>query len=87
VLLFSATLVSHSRADKIQDIDNEQVVNYLFSLNNIEVVDADNVEKQYPTWARMDHDMKNTSLSYWVNNVLPFKQDRNKNAYIVYPKA
>lgn len=62
-------------------------VDYLFSLNNIEVIPSDNVSYEYPTWAKMDPEMQKTSLAYWVKKVLPYSQDRNKSAYLVYPKA
>lgn len=62
-------------------------VDYLFSLNNIEVIPSDNVSYEYPTWAKMNPEMTQTSLAYWVKKVLPYAQDRNKNAYLVYPKA
>lgn len=62
-------------------------VDYLFSLNNIEVIPSDNVSYEYPTWAKMNPEMDKTSLAYWVKKVLPYAQDRNKNAYLVYPKA
>ena len=62
-------------------------VDYLFSLNNIEVIPSDNVSYEYPTWAKMNPEMDKTSLAYWVKKVLPYAQDRNKSAYLVYPKA
>lgn len=43
-------------------------------------------ETEYPTWANPDPDYLNQDLGYRVHNVLPFEQDRNKSAYLVYPK-
>ena len=62
-------------------------VDYLFSLNNIETIPSDNVSYEYPTWAKMNPETDKTSLAYWVKKVLPYAQDRNKSAYLVYPKA
>ncbi|MFA7285189.1 MAG: sortase [Candidatus Absconditabacterales bacterium] len=53
----------------------------------IEVIQGDSWETQYPTWAKPDPSYEKTDLAYRVHEVLPYKSDRNSKAYIVYPKV
>ncbi len=80
-VFFSVSIDFNSPAVKAND-----TVDYLFSLNNIEVVRSETVESAFPAWAKMDSAKEHTSLSYWVNTVLPFSADRNANAYVIYPQ-
>jgi sortase (surface protein transpeptidase) len=45
------------------------------------------VDLAYPAWAAPNAAQDITDLSYWVNEVLPFEQDKDAAMYLVYPKA
>ncbi len=59
---------------------------YYFDLYGVEVVTNPGVETAFPTWAKPNPDQNITDLAYWVDDVLPFAEDRNADKYIVYPK-
>ena len=46
---------------------------------------ASTVDTTFPTWAKPNVAQDKKDLSYRVDMVLPFSQDRNSDAYIVYP--
>jgi LPXTG-site transpeptidase (sortase) family protein len=55
-------------------------------LKVIETVRNQGVDQEFPIWAKPNLAQDNKDLSYRVNTVLPFTQDRNKDRYLVYPK-
>lgn len=59
---------------------------YYFDKFDIEVVHNSAVEIEYPSWAAPNPAQDQTDLSYWVNDVLPYAEDRDEDAYLVYPK-
>ncbi len=59
---------------------------YYFEAYGVEVLNNPGVEIEYPTRARPNPEQNITDLSYWVNDVLPYAEDRDEDRYIVYPK-
>lgn len=59
---------------------------YYFEAYGVEVLNNPGVEIEYPTRARPNPEQNITDLSYWVNDVLPYTEDRDEDRYIVYPK-
>lgn len=76
VWLFSAMYINVSAAN-IDTITNKPW---------IEKISNPSYETSYPEWAKPDAEYANTDLWYWVYDVLPYAQDRNKSAYLIYPK-
>ncbi len=53
---------------------------------SIEIIEGDDRQIEYPVWAKPDLEYQHIELSYWVQEVLPYKSDKNNSAYLVYPK-
>lgn len=81
-LLVSMGWMTQTFAQTQQGVDYK----YYFDAYGIEVLNAPGVEITYPTRAKPNPEQNITDLSYWVNEVLPYAQDRNASKYIVYPK-
>ncbi len=81
-LIAGVGLIAPVFAEDSQALDYK----YYFDLYGIEVENNAGVDIQFPTWAKPNPDQDITDLSYRVNDVLPFAEDRNAPKYIVYPK-
>lgn len=65
----------------------EATIDYYFKKYAVEFVYSPAVETAFPSWAVPDAQQEKTDLNYWVNDVLPFTQDKHANRYLVYPKS
>ncbi len=83
-LFLNAAIINY---DPIWDNHNKNpVISSIIHKKWIEIIKWADRSTDYPEWAKPDLDYKHQDLSYWVQEVLPYKEDRLKNAYIVYPK-
>lgn len=57
-----------------------------FDYYDIEVVNEPWIDLTYPSRAQPNPEQDNTDLDYWVNEVLPFDQDKDADTYLVYPE-
>lgn len=69
----------------ISNAANNQYIQWLLDAKNIEVKTSEKRETDYPSWAQPDLDLQHTDLSYRVQDILPYEQDKDADAYIVYP--
>jgi len=58
---------------------------YYFDKYDIEVLNSDTVETTYPSRAKPNPEQDKKDIYYWVNEVLPDKNAKNAEMYIVYP--
>lgn len=68
---------------------NEMLSSYIQNVvnkKNIEVLPSKQRDTDFPIRAKPDPKLIHTDLSYWVNEVLPYEEDKNLSAYIIYPK-
>lgn len=66
---------------------NENYISTLFSNNNIQIVQSDDVDTEYPIRANPTSTGADIWLKYRIDNILPYQEDKNRDAYLVYPKA
>lgn len=66
--------------------DKNPIIANIIHKKWIEIIKWADRSTDYPKWAKPDLNYKHEDLSYWVQEVLPYKEDRERNAYIVYPK-
>lgn len=64
----------------------KQYISQIIENKHIEIIRWANRTVEYPERAKPDVDYKNQAIEYRMNDVLPFSEDRDKDAYIVYPK-
>lgn len=60
---------------------------YYFKKYSVEVVYSPSVDTAFPSRAKPDEQQDNTDLNYWVQDVLPFVQDKTADRYLVMPLA
>lgn len=88
-LFMNISISSYTAWIDIVESQNNQLRQYISQIienKQIEVIRWANRTVDYPERAKPDIDYKNQNIEYRMNEVLPYDEDRNKDAYIVYPK-
>ena len=65
---------------------NSDYIQSLMDSKHIETKLSSKRDTDYPSRAKPDPAYEHQELYYWVEKVLPFDQDKNARAYVVYPE-